>query len=286
MDNFIPDSELIINPDGSIYHLNLKPEHLASSIIAVGDPERVAAVSRHFDKMELMISRREFVTHTGWYKGKRLSVISTGMGTDNIEIFMNELDALVNVDLQTRRPKPNHTSLNIVRVGTSGSMQPSIPAGSLLASVYGVGLDSLMQFYPGTYSVDEIAIGEAVQHALSLPYRPYCVRGSEKLMERVGQGLIYGNTVTCPGFFGPQGRMVRIKPAIPDIIERLSQVRVKNMVLTNFEMETAGYYTMGRLLGHEVISLNAIVANRITREFATDPGQIIERLILHTLNAI
>src|SRR5690606_32220098 len=156
----------------------------------------------------------------------------------------------------------------------------------LLASVYGVGLDSLMQFYPGTYSVDEIAIGEAVQHALSLPYRPYCVRGSEKVMERVGQGLIYGNTVTCLGFFGPQGRMVRIKPAIPDIIERLSQVRVKNMVITISEVESAVYYTMGRLLGHEGISLNAIVDYRITRESATDHGQIIEHLILCTLKAI
>src|SRR5690606_26838211 len=149
-----------------------------------------------------------------------------------------------------------------------------------------VGLDSLMQFYPGTYSVDEIAIGEAVQHALSLPYRPYCVRGSEKLMERVGQGLIHGNTVTCPGFFGPQGRMVRIKPAIPDIIERLRQVQLEHTVLTNFEMETAGYYAMGRLLEHEVLSLNAIVANRITKEFAADAGEIVERLITHTLELI
>ena len=286
MDSFIPESELVINPDGSIYHLNLKPEHLASSIITVGDPERVAAVSRYFDEIEVKVSRREFVTHTGWYKGRRLSVMSTGMGTDNIEIFMNELDALVNVDFQTRLPKEKHTSLNIVRVGTSGSMQHAVPAGSLLASVYGVGLDSLMQFYPGKYSDLETAVGDAVQDALKLPYRPYCVKGSNLLLEKLGKGLIHGNTVTCPGFFAPQGRAVRIKPAIPDIIERLSQIRLHEFVLTNFEMETAGYYTMGRLLGHEVLSLNAIVANRITKEFAADPGEIVERLITHTLDLI
>lgn len=286
MDNFIPESELIINPDGSIYHLNLKPEHLASSIITVGDPERVTAVSRYFDEIEIQVSRREFVTHTGYYKGKRLSVISTGMGTDNIEIFMNELDALVNVDLHTRRPKQAHTSLQIVRVGTSGSMQPDIPAGSLLASVYGIGLDSLMQFYSGEYSEHEIAVGNAVQKALSLPYRPYCMKGSDLLLKKLGNGLFHGNTVTCPGFYAPQGRMVRIKPAIPDIIERLSQIEFPDLALTNFEMETAGYYAMGRLLGHEVLSLNAIVANRVTKDFAAEPGEIVDRLILHTLEAI
>ena len=286
MDKFIPESELIINPDGSIYHLNLKPEHLASSIITVGDPERVASISRYFDEIEFKISRREFVTHTGSYKGKRLSVMSTGMGTDNIEIFMNELDALVNVDFQTRLPKEKHTSLSIVRVGTSGSMQAHIPAGALLASVYGIGLDTLMQFYPGSYSDLETKVGAVVQEALSLPFKPYCLRGSEALLEKVGKGLIFGNTVTCPGFFAPQGRMVRIQPAIPDIIERLSRVQIHDFMLTNFEMETAGYYAMGRLLGHEVLSLNAIVANRITKEFAADPGEIVERLITHTLELI
>src|SRR5690554_1757359 len=286
MDNFIPESELIINPDGSIYHLNLKPEQLASSIITVGDPERVAAVSRYFDRIEIKISRREFVTHTGIYKGKRLSVMSTGMGTDNIEIFMNELDALVNVDFRSRRPKTEHTCLNIVRVGTSGSMQPDIPAGSLLASRYGIGLDTLICFYQGEYTALEVRVGDTVQEALHLPFRPYCVKGSDKLMEKVGKGLILGNTVTCPGFFGPQGREVRLKPSIPNIIERLSQVQLPDFVLTNFEMETAGYYAMGRLLGHEVLSLNAIVANRITKGFSSDPGEIVERLIVHTLEGI
>ena len=286
MVKFIPESELVINPGGSIYHLNLKPEHLASSIITVGDPERVALVSRYFDEIEVKVSRREFVTHTGIYQGKRISVMSTGMGTDNIEIFMTELDALVNVDFHTRLPKENHTTLNIVRVGTSGSMQPSIPAGTLLASTYGVGLDTLMHFYQGSYSKLEIMVGNAVQQALSLPFLPYCVKGSDKLMNKIGKGLVHGNTVTCPGFFGPQGREVRLKPAIPNIIEKLSGVQLNDFVLTNFEMETSGYYAMGRLLGHEVLSLNAIVANRITQEFSSDPGEIVERLIVHTLEAI
>lgn len=286
MDNFIPESELVINPDGSIYHLNLKPEHLASSIITVGDPERVASVSAHFDEIEIKSSRREFVTHTGSYKGKRISVMSTGMGTDNVEIFMNELDALVNVDFQSRQPKKKLTRLNIVRVGTSGSMQAHIPAGALLASAYGIGLDTLMHFYRGDYSELETSVGAAVQKALSLPFQPYCVKGSEKLMAQVGEGLIQGNTVTCPGFFGPQGRAVRLQPAIPDIIERLSRVQLKDFILSNFEMETAGYYTMGRLLGHEVLSLNAIVANRITREFTPDPAEVVDRLIVHALERI
>ena len=286
MDKYIPASELVINPDGSIYHLNLKPEHLASSIITVGDPERVALVSRHFDWIEVKVARREFITHTGTYKGKRISVMSTGMGTDNIEIFMTELDALVNVDFHTRLPKNNHTSLNIVRVGTSGSMQPHIPAGALLASTYGIGLDTLMFFYQGSYSELEVNVGDVVQKALSLPFRPYCFKGSERLMDKLGKGLVHGNTVTCPGFFGPQGREVRLKPSIPDIIEKLSRVHLNDFALTNFEMETAGYYAMGRLLGHEVLSLNAIVANRITKEFSSDPLEIVERLIVHVLEGI
>src|SRR5690606_7550134 len=286
MDKYILASELVINPDGSIYHLNLKPEHLASSIITVGDPERVALVSRHFDWIEVKVARREFVIHTGTYKGKRISVMSTGMGTDNIEIFMTELDALVNVDFHTRLPKNNHTSLNIVRVGTSGSMQPHIPAGALLASTYGIGLDTLMFFYQGSYSELEVNVGDAVQKALSLPFRPYCFKGSERLMDKLGKGLVHGNTVTCPGFFGPQGREVRLKPSIPDIIEKLSRVHLNDFALTNFEMETAGYYAMGRLLGHEVLSLNAIVANRITKEFSSDPLEIVERLIVHVLEGI
>lgn len=286
MSKRIPESELIINPDGSIYHLNLKPEHLASTVITVGDPDRVQKVSQYFDEIEFKMSKREFVTHTGTYKGKRITVMSTGMGTDNIEIFMTELDALVNVDLETRLPKEKHTSLEIIRVGTSGSMQASIPAGSMLASSFGIGLDTLMTFYNTQYSEMEIKVGEKIKEELGISFLPYCIQGSEKLLKLLGDGLIVGNTVTCPGFFGPQGRQVRLTPAIPDIIEKLSNVNVDGFNLTNFEMETAGYYAMGRLLGHEVMSLNAIVANRITHEFADNAYEIVDNLIQHTLKKL
>lgn len=280
----IPESELIINPDGSIYHLNLKPEHLASNIIAVGDPDRVAKISRYFDEIEFKISKREFVTHTGWYRGTRITAISTGMGTDNIEIFMTELDALVNIDLKERVVRDKHKSLNIVRVGTSGSMRREIPEGSLLASEYGIGLDTLMAFYKTDYTEFEENVADKIQDSLGLGFRPYCIRGSEKLLQTVGKGLIIGNTVTCPGFFGPQGREVRVKPAFPDLIEKLGNLEIGGMRLTNFEMETAGYYAMGRLLGHEVLSLNAIIANRISKEFSKDPYGLVDQLIRHTLN--
>lgn len=286
MSKRIPESELIINPDGSIYHLNLKPEHLASTVITVGDPDRVEKVSKYFDEIEFIMSKREFVTHTGTYQGKRITVMSTGMGTDNIEIFMTELDALVNVNLETRLPKQKHTSLDIVRVGTSGSMQASIPAGAMLASAYGIGLDTLMAFYQTDFTDLEVAVGEKIQKELGLSFLPYCIQGSQKLLGLLGGGLVQGNTVTCPGFFGPQGREVRLKPAIPDIIEKLSQVNVEGFELTNFEMETAGYYAMGRLLGHEVLSLNAIVANRITHEFADNAYEIVDELIRHTLKKL
>ncbi len=286
MNGFIPESELIINQDGSVYHLNLKPEQLASTVITVGDPSRVLQVSKYFDEIEFKVSHREFVTHTGWYKGKKLSVMSTGMGTDNIEIFMTELDALVNVDFKTRVPKNEHTTLQIVRVGTSGSMREEIPAGSMLATVYGTGLDSLMTFYKTDYSDLELKVGKAIKNSLAIDFTPYCVQGSQGLLLKLGDGLIYGNTVTCPGFFGPQGRFVRIKPAIPNIIELLGNVDVEGFRLTNFEMETAGYYAMGRLLGHEVLSLNAIVANRINHTFAKNAGSIVDQLILHALERL
>ena len=280
----IPESELIINPDGSIYHLNLKPEHLASNIIAVGDPDRVAKVSKYFDRIEYKIAKREFVTHTGWYKGKRFTAISTGMGTDNIEIFMTELDALVNIDLKERMVKEKHTTLNIVRVGTSGSMRMEIPEGTLLVSEYGIGLDTLMAFYRTDYTDLEQKVSKKIQDSLGLGFKPYCIKGSEKLIRTIGKGLVKGNTVTCPGFFGPQGREVRIRPAIPDLIEKLGDFELEGLHLTNFEMETAGYYAMGRILGHEVLSLNAIIANRVSKKFTKDPYGLVDELIQHTLN--
>ncbi|WP_324677754.1 nucleoside phosphorylase [Hymenobacter sp. GOD-10R] len=288
----IPDSELILNRDGSIYHLNLLPDHISDTIITVGDPARVALVSQHFDSIETQIHKREFVTHVGYYKGKRLTVISTGMGTDNIDILLNELDALVNIDFVTRTPRPHEEriTLRIVRVGTSGSLQADIPVGSHLVTEHAVGLDSLMQFYPLVETGLEVEVGAGVQQALGLDYRPYCVRGSDLLREQLGAGMVVGNTLTCPGFYGPQGRVLRLDLRQPDLISRFQNFRYNSAEgefrLTNFEMETAGYYALGRMLGHEVTSLNAIVANRATGEFAPDSEAVVNDLISKTLDRV
>ncbi|WP_139922389.1 nucleoside phosphorylase [Hymenobacter sp. DG01] len=288
----IAESELILNKDGSIYHLNLLPDHISETIITVGDPERVPTVSQHFDSIETIIHKREFVTHVGYYRGKRLTVISTGMGTDNIDILMNELDALVNIDFVTREPRPleERINLRIVRVGTSGSLQADIPVGSLLVSEHAVGLDSLMQFYPLVETGLEVEVARGVQQSLQLDYRPYCVRGSDLLREQLGAGMVTGNTLTCPGFYGPQGRVLRLDLRLANLIEQFQQFRYHSAEgefrLTNFEMETAGYYSLGRMLGHEVVSLNAIVANRATGEFATNSDQVVNNLIATTLERI
>ena len=288
----IPSSELILNRDGSIYHLNLLPDHISDTIITVGDPDRVALVSQHFDSIETEVSKREFVTHVGYYRGKRLTVVSTGIGTDNLDIVINELDALVNVDFMTREvcPPEERIALRIIRIGTSGALQADIPVGSHLVSEHAVGLESLMQFYPLVETGAEIEFATAVQQAVGLDYRPYCVLGSDLLREQLGAGMVTGNTVTCPGFYGPQGRALRLQPRFPDLIDRLSQVRYQNAEgtfrLTNFEMETAGYYALGRMLGHEVVSLNAIVANRATGEFAENSDQVVNDLIAKTLERL
>lgn len=281
----LPESEFILNADGSLYHLNLLPGQVAETVIAVGDPERVGKISRHFDSLEVQVQKREFVTHTGTYKGKRLSVISTGMGTDNVEIFMTELDALFNVDFRTRLPKETATRLTIVRLGTSGSMLPTLPEDSILASSYGLGLDTLMTFYTLPQHPEERIVSQHTKERLDLPFLPYCVKGSEELLARFGD-LPQGITVTCPGFYGPQGRHIRLAPGIPDILSKLSSIRVEAGVFSNFEMETAGYYAMGRLLGHDMLSLNAIVGNRITKRFSKNPKALIESLISLALEKI
>ena len=286
----IPSSELILNPDGSIYHLNLLPDHISDTILTVGDPARVAQVSRHFDSVEFEGAHREFVTHVGYYRGKRLTVLSTGMGTDNIDIVMNELDALVNIDFISRtvRPPEERLSLRIIRLGTSGSLQADVPIGSIVATEHAVGLDSIMQFYPLMETGLETEIATGLQQTLELPFAPYVVRGSDLLREQLGAGLLMGNTLTCPGFYGPQGRRLRLDLRQPDYMARLQNFRHQSAEgefrLSNFEMETAGYYALGRLLGHEVLSLNAIVANRVTGEFSENPTAIVDAMIELTLN--
>ena len=285
----IPESELILNPDGTIYHLNLLPDHISDTILTVGDPARVGQVSRHFDSIEFEGVHREFVTHVGYYRGKRLTVLSTGMGTDNIDIVMNELDALVNIDFMSRtvRPAEERLSLRIIRLGTSGSLQADVPVGALLATQHAVGLDSLMQFYPLVETGLETQVAQDLQKSLGLPFAPYVVRGSDLLREQLAADLLIGNTVTCPGFYGPQGRRLRLDLRTPDYMQRLQDFRHQSpegdFRLSNFEMETAGYYALGQLLGHQVLSLNAIVANRVTGEFAPDAGDIVDKLIARTL---
>ena len=288
----IPSSELILNPDGSIYHLNLLPDHISDTILTVGDPGRVAQVSRHFDSIEFEGAHREFVTHVGYYRGKRLTVLSTGMGTDNIDIVLNELDALVNIDFMARtvRPPEERLSLRIIRLGTSGSLQADVPIGAILATEHAVGLDSLMQFYPLMETGLETEIATEIQQTLALPFAPYVVRGSDLLREQLGAGLLMGNTLTCPGFYGPQGRRLRLDLRQPDYMTRLQNFRHQSAEgefrLHNLEMETAGYYALGRLLGHEVLSINAIVANRATGEFAEDAGAVVDALIERTLQLL
>lgn len=280
----IPASELIINSDGSIYHLHLKPEHLASTVFTVGDPDRVALVSQYFDQIDFKTQKREFVTHTGWKNGKRVTVMSTGMGTDNIEILMTELDALVNVDLETRQIKPEKTSLQIIRIGTSGSMQEDLPVGTMLASEIGIGMDTLMAYYPELLEDQDIA--KAIQSELNLPFLPYQASASSLLLDKLDEEIVRGITLTCPGFYAPQGREVRLKPRFDQMIERLAGLQVNGKRLTNFEMETAGYYALGKLLGHEMLSLNAIVANRPLKKFDKEAEKSVDRLIQAALKLL
>ncbi len=282
----IPASELILNPDGSVYHLHLLPENISDTIITVGDPGRVFKVSRYFDKVEFEMTKREYITHTGYYKGKRVTVMSTGMGTDNIEILMTELDALVNVDLERRVEKEERKRLNIIRIGTSGSVQEDVPLDAHLASVNAIGIDSLMCFYQLEQSAREEEIGTQLQSLLNLPFTPYCVQGSAKLFEQYAFDMIPGNTLTCPGFYAPQGRKVRLNTKQENLVSHYQNFRSADFRLTNFEMETAGYYSMGRMLGHEVLSLNAIVANRISHQFSTKAEDTVDKLIRTVLDRL
>lgn len=281
----ISETDLILNKDKSIYHLNLRPENLADKIIAVGDPGRVHRVSRHFDKVDFEMNRREFITHTGTFQGKRITVISSGMGTDNVEILMTELDAIVNIDLKTREPKARKKKLTIIRVGTSGTIQQDIPIDSHLLSEHAIGLDSLMHFYKFKMRAFPLEVAKKFQEAIDLPYLPYCVRGSGELIEKFDD-IRKGNTLTCHGFYAPQGRTIRTEITYPDFVDKLMYFHVDDFWITNFEMETAGYYALAKLLGHKVLSLNAILANRVTGKFSKDPNKSVDALIEKVLHRI
>ena len=281
---FIPPSELIITPRGSIYHLDVHPTELATTIITVGDPQRVERVSRHFDRLEHRLQHREFVTHTGWIGSKRLSVIGTGIGPDNIDIVINEADALHNIDFDTRYPKENHTKLTFIRIGTSGSLHADIPVDAWVASSHGLGLDNLLAYYAGSdgfFTEGKRLCGEVV-----LPVSPYLVAGDETLRTHFsGPSVHTGITATSPGFYGPQGRQLRLEPKM-QVTDLLRDVIYGGHRITNFEMETAAIYGLARLSGHRALSLNAILANRLANTFSPDPARAIDLLITYTLERL
>ena len=285
----IASSELILNPDGSVYHLNLKPEHIAHDIIFVGDQNRVEKITQFFEKIEFSTQKREFKTQTGYFKGKKITVISTGIGPDNIDIVMNELDALVNIDLETRKPKENLTSLNIIRVGTSGSLQADIPCDSFVMSTYGLGLDNMLR----SYLIDNITekdIEDAFIKQTDWDMRkgrPYVISCSDTLEKRMESTQIHkGFTGTAGGFYGPQGRVLRLEIQDSELNSKMDAFEFEGTKMTNLEMETAAIYGLGKLLGHNCLSLNAIIANRATGTFSADPYKAVDELIAYTLQKL
>ncbi|TVZ14374.1 nucleoside phosphorylase [Maribacter sp. MAR_2009_72] len=282
-------AELIINDDGSIYHLNLLPEDIATTIITVGDPDRVHQVSNYFDRIELKKGKREFVTHTGIKNGKRISVISTGIGTDNIDIVLNELDALVNIDFSTRTLKSKHTPLNIIRIGTSGAIQPNIPVDSFLISEYAIGFDGLLHFYEhenmGFTDIEDAFITYCNWNANKA--RPYIIKYADNLAKLfIDNRIRLGFTATNTGFYGPQHRQLRLKPSQMELMQKLSSFSYQNLQLTNLEMETSGIYALAHLLGHHAVSLNCILANRATGEFSKTPSESVDELIKFCLGRL
>ena len=288
----IPESELILNSDGSIYHLHLLPHQIATTIITVGDPNRVGEVSKHFDKIEHKVQHREFVTHTGILKGKLLTVISTGIGTDNIDIVMTELDALVNIDFDTRSPKEQLTVLDIIRVGTSGSIQQSVPVDSLVVSTKAVGFDNLMHFYDAEPKGDELVLADAISDYLEkksedLMLVPYVFNADKNLVQLFNtEDFRQGVTVTAPGFYAPQGRILRGRVVEPKLIKLLTNFQYKDIFLTNFEMETSGIYGMARLLGHRALSVSVILAHRVENTFSQQTQQSVDHLINKVLKIL
>jgi uridine phosphorylase len=285
----IKSSELILNPDGSVYHLNLKPENIAHDIIFVGDQERVSKITQHFDSIEFSTQKREFKTETGMYKGKRLTVQSTGIGPDNIDIVFNELDALVNVDLNTREIKENHTALNIVRIGTSGSLQADIPVDSWVMSKYAIGLDNMLRSYLiEEHSVAELEDAFIAQTNWDLRKgRPTVVPCAEALENKIYSDKFHkGFTGTAGGFYGPQGRVVRLNIQDPQLNSKMDAFNFNGTRMTNLEMETSAIYGLGKLLGHNCLSLNAIIANRAVGEFSSNPEKTVNELITYTLDKL
>lgn len=276
----INDSELILNQDGSVYHLNLLPEDIAETIIFVGDQERVPLVSNYFDRIDIKKGKREFITHTGYLHGKRISVVSTGIGTDNIDIVINEIDALFNVDLQTKSLKEKIKSVDIIRIGTSGSIQDDISMDNIIVSEFAIGFDALMQFYKKPYTEEELHIRAAVEREFAdMGIKPYVGKASDRLVDQYAFDLPKGITMTAPGFYGPQGRRVRTQNTFPNFIQVANHFQLEGRHITNLEMETAGIYALSNMFGHHAVSINAILASRINERFSQDPQAVIDKAI-------
>ncbi len=285
----IAPSELILNKDGSVYHINLRPENLAKNIILVGDQGRVEKVSKHFDTIEFTTQKREFKSVTGTYKNTRFTVLSTGIGPDNIDIVLNELDALVNIDLEKRVVKDTHTALNIVRIGTSGSLQTDIPVDNFVLASYGLGMDGMLHFYD-CKSILEKSIEDAfIEHANWHPHkaRPYIVENSKQLQKKLESKEVFvGITGTAGGFYGPQGRVLRLSLQDPQLNRKIDSFHYKDLRITNLEMETSAIYGLSKLLGHHACSMNVIIANRANLTFSNDPYAAVEKLIQYTLDKL
>lgn len=285
----IAESELIINSRGAVYHLNLRPEELAPTVITVGDPDRVKAVSKYFDTVEYTFEHREFITHTGTIGNKRISVVSTGIGPDNIDIVLNELDALVNIDFNTRTIKSNLSQLTIIRLGTSGSLQADIPIDSVVASTHGLGIDNLLNYYRHTNNEEEMQIIQQFVAHTQMDNgfsHPYIATASAGVLKHFVNGFFHGITVTCPGFYGPQGRVLRLSLTNPNLIDLLTQFSFGRHRITNFEMETSAIYGLGALLGHQCLSINTIVANRVNKQFTKDANAAVDNMIRKSLEII
>lgn len=289
MEPIIEASEMPLNADGSIYHLHLQPEQLAHNIILVGDPGRVPTVSKYFDRIDYKVQNRELLTHTGRLNGKPVTALSTGMGTDNIDIVINELDALVNVNLKERRRKKEHTALNLIRIGTSGSFQAEYKINTFCASRYGLGLDGLLNYYGIPESLYEKEMMAAFDKHMQLPSRfahPYIIKCSDELMQKVGFDMQQGITVTAPGFFAPQGRVIRLPLTFPQQNTLLENFEYKGEKVVNMEMETSALYGLGRGLGHNCLTVCVLVANRINKDFSEDYKPQVERLIQTVLERL
>jgi uridine phosphorylase len=285
----LPESELILNDRGAIYHLDLRPEELAPLVITVGDPFRVSEISKHFDHIEFKGQHREFISHTGTLNKTRLTVVSTGIGPDNIDIVLNELDALVNIDFKTRTIREKLSQLSIVRIGTSGSLQPDIPVDSHVAGTHGLGIDNLLHFYRHSNNEEEKQIAHAFVTHTQMHHQtgtPYVFGAAPGLLKKFVQDFFQGITVTCPGFYGPQGRVLRLGLAQPAFIDQMTSFRFGSHRISNFEMETSAIYGLCRLLGHQALAVNAIIANRVSKTYSKNPKHAVENLIVKTLGIL